>query len=140
MSEIRHVIFKAVPAEQLEGDRLLRVEINGDTLTLRLDQAEINRALCEQLTEYHQDIVGTLIVQADVPVNGVAPDGGRVITESRYEFVPKRALPRGRLCWPVDSLNEFIWQVPYKSMSEEMRRAINAFIAAQLATHRWLQH
>lgn len=138
MSEIRHVIFKAVPAEELQG-KLLRVETDGDTLTLLLDQTKIDPALCKELTEYHKDIVGTLIVQTDAPVNGVAPGGGRVITESRYEFVPKRALPRGRRCWPIDATNEFIWQVPYKSMTEPMRQAINEFIAIQLATHRWTQ-
>lgn len=95
MPEIRHVIFKAVPAERLEGHRLLLVKIDGDTLTLLLDETEIDPVLCKQLTEYHSDIVDTLIVQTDAPVNGLAPNGGRVITESRYEFVPKQALPGG---------------------------------------------
>lgn len=139
MAEIRHVAFQAVPAERLGGE-LLREKITGDTIALELDETEIDPALCEQLTEYHQDIVGTLIVQAAAPVHGLAPNGGRVITESRYEFVPKGALPRGSLCWPIDSKNEFIWLVPYKSMTEPMRQAINRYIAMQLATHRWLQH
>ncbi len=140
MSEIRHVAFQAVPAERLDGHKLLHYTIDGDRLTLLLDQSEIKRVLCDQLTDLHLDIVGTLIVQAPVIVNGRTPDGGRLITVSRHEFVPPRALPTGRLCWPAPAEGEFVWLIAEGAMTEAMRQAINCFIAEQLATHYWVQY
>ncbi|WP_145789356.1 hypothetical protein [Kitasatospora atroaurantiaca] len=105
-----------------------------------LHERHISKDLCEQLSEYHKDIIGKTLTHEDEAADGLNPSEGRVITNGRYEFVPAVALPAGRKCWPVHGGEEFIWQIQAGEMTEQLRQALNAYIAESLATRQWVQH
>jgi hypothetical protein len=140
MPAIRRIRFEAVPAAFVGDGILLRPRSRGDLLTLYLHEGHITKGLCNQLTRYHQNIIGFTLTCEDRPADGLDPSAGRVITNGRYEFVPAAALPVDRACWPMDADGEFIWQIREREMSEELRRELNTYIAGSLSTHQWVQH
>lgn len=140
MSDIRRIRFQAVPSEFVGDGKLVRGRPHGDELLVLLHEKHISQLLCEQLTEYHKDIIGKTLTHEDEAADGMDPAAGRVITNGRYEFVPTGVLPEGRLCWPVHGGEEFIWQIQIGEMTEELRQEFNTYIAESLATHQWVQH
>ena len=138
MSEIRSIRVQAVPVEELDGETLLRPELRGDQLTVRLNQAEATGVLCDQITGFQQTFIGSMLMHTEAADGATSVEKRAAITSGRCEFVPGRALPAGFVCWPIISAGEIIWLIRDGEMSEEMRLAINAFISQLFGGGAWL--
>jgi hypothetical protein len=135
--------------DELPAGKVVHVVEHEGSARIHYAKGHASQELCDQLNAYH---VGILEEAAQWKQDWTDdPDRlqpGKVekapIATARYVLVPGAALPRGRVCFPIEVDGEFIWLVRDKEdgivhMSPEAIEGMNDYLRIVVEGGLWKQ-
>jgi hypothetical protein len=141
--------FETVPADHLPPGQLIDVTTAPGKVIVRLAEGHHTPELRDQLQRFHDIIFEEGRWLQRVPDGASHPQAHKANQDEdddqeppvgRYEIVPPGVLPKGYVCYPVETRGEFIWQVIEGHMTTGLRDQFNAWLRQVLGGGDWIQN